>query len=215
MPKGQNMTVLEKKRDLLIEQEKKFARVLSRRVLEKPPLSVWMILIPIIFVYWFMRLQKVTQGQNEFVLNYMLTRELAIQEAFHAVSQKRPPDCRGIAMQAKIAAQAIPPYEELLTRLTDGYIFLLQQDGHDVPAMVRRAYPAKSAWLLLQNVLNQAEKKLHTALADPSDANLGETINKIETHSGMLRRDLADEIYDGPSLKHAATGPETAPSTGS
>lgn len=207
------MTVLEKKRVLLIEQEKKFARTLSRRVLEKPPLSVWMILIPIIFVYWFMRLNKVTQGQNEFVLNYMLTRELAIQEAFRAVCEKKTPDCRSIAMQAKIAAQAIPPYEELLTRLTGDYISLLQQDGNDFPAMVRRAYPAKSAWLLLQNALNQAEKKLHTALTDSSDANLDETINKIEAHTGMLRRELADEIYDGPSLKHAATGPGTAPST--
>lgn len=209
------MTGLKKKRALLIEQEKKIARALSRRVLEKPPLSVWMILIPIIFVYWFMRLQKVTQGQNEFVLNYMLTRELAIQEAFRAVCEKRPPDCRDIAGQAKIAARAIPPYEELLTRLTGVYTTLLQQDGSNFPAMVRRAYPAKSAWLLLQNDLNQAEKKLHRALADPSDANQGETISKIETHSGMLRRELADEIYDAPSLKYAATGPGTAPSTGS
>ena len=47
------MNALETKSHIIEEQERRFAYLLASRVIQKPKLSIWMILVPIIFVYFF------------------------------------------------------------------------------------------------------------------------------------------------------------------
>ena len=47
---------------LILAHEEDFAAALARHVIDKPKLSIWMILIPIFFVFYFFQLNKYRDG---------------------------------------------------------------------------------------------------------------------------------------------------------
>ena len=61
------MLTISEKEALILEHETRFADAVGRGVIEKPPLNIWMILIPVIFVHYFYRLNKYADGRKQFV----------------------------------------------------------------------------------------------------------------------------------------------------
>ena len=49
------MPEYEEKAKMILDHEEWFAESLAIKIVEKPTLSVWMILIPIVFIYYFYR----------------------------------------------------------------------------------------------------------------------------------------------------------------
>ena len=60
------MLKLDEKLALILDQEKTFAKSVAGLVIEKPKLSIWMILIPIIFVHYFYRWNQYSEGLKKF-----------------------------------------------------------------------------------------------------------------------------------------------------
>ena len=83
------MTDPNRKYALIMEHEEQFAHALAVHVLDKPRLSIWMILIPIIFVFYFYQVQKFKTGRTTFVEHYLVSRKSALQEAMTAVKTGR------------------------------------------------------------------------------------------------------------------------------
>ncbi|MCJ7830466.1 MAG: NF038143 family protein, partial [Desulfobacterales bacterium] len=69
---------------LVLQEERLFAAALAAQVIGKPQLSIWMILIPIIFVFFFFRFQKYVAGKKTFADNYLTSRQQALEEALAA-----------------------------------------------------------------------------------------------------------------------------------
>ena len=79
------MNPLQRKKALILEQETAFARAVGRAVLLKPKVSYWMVLLPILFVYFVYRLQGFKKERATFEKEFMTTRRRALDVAFEAV----------------------------------------------------------------------------------------------------------------------------------
>ena len=99
------MNFLNEKKSWLLESERKLAFVVASRIIDKPPLSIWMILVPIFFVYYFYRLQRYSSGRKEFVKHFLVSRERAINEALSAIQSERRPDSLKLCRMSSVPTQ--------------------------------------------------------------------------------------------------------------
>jgi len=192
------MTSIKDKATFILKHEEIFADSLALCVVDKPQLNVWMILVPIIFVYFFYRYQRFSSGRKAFAENYMIGRKRAINEALLAVGSDKDPDADAMARLSNLPDGAHQKYAALLSILMDHYIDLLSSDGNDFNALIRSVYKRRANYLLFMNRLNQAEKVLNVALKPHLSAtteNVDEIINVIETNSEKLRRETAERIF--------------------
>ena len=192
------MKPTEEKAAFIIAQEEVFAHTLALKVLDRPKLSIWMILIPVIFVYFFYRYQRFSSGRKAFCENYLVSRKRALNEALEVIRTGRKPDINALARQSSLPQEVREKNTEVLAVLVDHYIDLLHADGEDFPALVRSAYKTRTNFLLFVNQLNQAEKALNRALEPHLAADSGDVsdiIDLINLHSDKIHKELLKEIF--------------------
>jgi len=85
------MTSLLEKRDLILENEGRFAGLLAREVLATPKMNIWMILIPFILIYHIYQARRVADGRKVFIRNYLRSRERALEEGLRFVEKGTGP----------------------------------------------------------------------------------------------------------------------------
>jgi hypothetical protein len=192
------MSELKEKSALILEQEKEFALTLAAQVLNKPQLSLWMILIPIFFVFHFNDLSKYKSGLKIFADNYIIEKKRALNEAVETVNKDREPDIRGLAGLPNMNSATREKHEHLMTVLVEHYTIMLNSEGEDFSSLIRSAYGSLTDYLLFLNRLNKAEKEINRALK-PDIKGPGEEINDIvsrmESMSEKLRRESAENIF--------------------
>jgi len=94
------MKGLERKQELILEQERAFANALGAAVFDKPRISYWMVLLPILFLY--------------FVLGYLLFGTIAL--GLGSLS-RRPVRSASHRWSARCGSGmgTVPPHEEKRT----------------------------------------------------------------------------------------------------
>jgi len=192
------MNELEEKGRMILAQERLFADILASRALSKPKPNVWMILIPIIFVFYMNDYKKYKDGRQVFANQYLMSRKRALDEAVASLTANRDPDLEPLVSVSDLPEAARQQYHDLLTVLIENYRDLLQTEGETVNDLVRAAYANKTNYLLFLNRLNRAEKELNAALRpvlDDTDKEMGDVIMTIERSSEELRRSRAEEIF--------------------
>lgn len=181
-----------------MEHEEQFAHTLAVHVLDKPKLSLWMILIPIIFVFYFYQLQKFTAGRKTFVEHYLISRKRSLDEAFEAVTSGKDPDIGKLAGLSDVPEDIRTHQARVFSILVDHYITLLRSDGDDFASLVQSAYKSLSHYLLYLNSLNNAEKDRDNALKphlEKTQEGIDAVVKNIEFHSEKLRREIAEKIF--------------------
>jgi hypothetical protein len=189
--------IYEKKRWIL-EQEEAFARRLSLQVIDRPRLSIWMILIPIIFVHYFYRFQRFVSGQKEFVQNYLIGIRRALEGAVEAVEKGKNPEPKTLAAASDVPEIVREKQAEVYAVLLDHYTDLLRARGDDVESLIRSAYKSQTNYLLFLNHLDRVEKDRNAALKPVlhrTTEEVDEIVNRIERSSGALRREAAEKIF--------------------
>ncbi len=192
------MMDIEAKADMIVRYETHLARRLADKVISKPPLTVWYILMPIIFVYYFYRLNKYSSSRKEFVGHYMRSRRQAVEAAAACVADDRPPAIDTLVAQTRTPAEAMRQYQTFSRVLVEHYTDLLKAAGHDYDTLVRSAYRTRGNYLIFLNRLGQVEKELDRALAPAlttEHPSVGETIALIEKQSMRLRRAEAVRVF--------------------
>ena len=192
------MTDIAAKQDLILRYETRQAQKLADKVIFKPPLTVWYILIPVIFVYYFYRLNRYTSGRKEFVDHFMLSRRRAIEAAAECAARDRPASIDTLVSQARVPAEATGPYKAFARVLVEHYMDLFKAAGRDYDTLVRAAYRTRGNYLIFLNRLGQVEKELDKALAPGLSAEhpaVGETIALIEEQATRLRRAEAERVF--------------------
>lgn len=197
------MTDYTDKLNLILGYEKQFAARLGSRVLNKPQLSTWMILIPFIFVFYFNDLSKYKKGLKEFADNYLISRKKAAYEALNALEENRKPATDDMGMKAGLKHRAADAYSHLMAVLASHYTLLLKAEAPTYESLVRSAYKGRRMdFLLFVNQLNTVEKTLNKALAPTikkDQEGVDATIKKMETGSEILRREDVKAIFDSQS----------------
>ena len=189
--------LLEKKKMILVHEEQ-FAGKLALQVIEKPKLSVWMILIPIIFVYYFYRLQRFSTGRKTFAEHYMISINRAINEAEAVIEEGKTPDPATLAGLSDVPESIRDRQTKVYHVLLEHYIDLLKADGDDYESLIRTAYGSLTNCLLYCNRINQVEKERNKALIpimSQTTEGVNEIIENIERYSETFRREMAERIF--------------------
>ncbi|HIJ57310.1 MAG TPA: hypothetical protein HPQ03_14480 [Deltaproteobacteria bacterium] len=189
--------LLEKKR-IILDHEARFAVILALKVIEKPKLNVWMILVPIIFVYYFYQLQRFSTGKKTFSEHYMIAINRAVNEAAAVIAEGKTPDPAALAGQSDVPELVRDRQSKVYHVLLEHYIDLLKAEGDDFDSLIRTAYGSRTNYLLYCNRINQVEKARNKALIPLMEQNtegVDEIIEKLENHSETLRREMVDRIF--------------------
>lgn len=146
MSENAKLTVEDKYR-LILKREQGFAKTVALQVIEKPALSVWMILIPIVFLHYFYNYRRFHAGVEGFATEFIYTRKVALEAAFavlerglgkhEAISEADYQKNTGVSVKALKVHQSQLREIDLLF---DHYEKLLRADGRDYESLVRQAY---------------------------------------------------------------------------
>jgi zona occludens toxin (predicted ATPase) len=191
------MKGLERKKELILQRELAFANAVGAAVFEKPKVSFWMVLVPLLFLYFIYRMQRYKSGRMKFDEEFMTTRRRAMNLAFEAVETGTRPDIDRIARESGLTEALEKPYASWLKVLVDFYMDLLAANGDSFESLVRSAYRNRTNYLLTLNRLSTVEKEFYAAVKPQLAATEGAAavIATIETQSHQLRRDLAENIF--------------------
>jgi len=191
------MKGLERKKELILQRELAFSNAVGAAVFEKPKVSFWMVLVPLLFLYFIYRMQKYKSGRMRFDEEFMTTRRRAMNFAFEAVEAGSRPDIDRIARESGLTEALEKPYASWLKVLVDFYMDLLAANGDSFESLVRSAYRNRTNYLLTLNRLGTVEREFYAAVKPQLAATEGaaDVIATIETQSQQLRRDLAENIF--------------------
>jgi cell division protein ZapA (FtsZ GTPase activity inhibitor) len=182
----------------ILEYENQFADTLAVQVLDKPKLSLWMVLIPFIFIFYMYDLQKFKAGRKTFAEHYLVSRIRALDEAAEVVTRNKEPDILKLAGLSDVPVDIRGHQAEVLALLVNHYVILLRSDGEDYESLIRSAYRDQTNYLLFINRLNQAEKKRDSALQphlQKTHEDIESVVNTIQQQSEKLRRESAQMIF--------------------
>ena len=196
---------LESRYELVLSQETGFAWAVANRVVDKPPISVWMILIPILFVQYLISSRELKEVARAFIREFMLTKRLALDMA-------RDMEIGGLTKEEALIArlppewgdEAEPTKKEIRARqhaeievLVDHYRRLLVVDGENFALMVRNAYPSRDDYAAFLERLFHAESEVNRAAVRAFGEIEGfqETIAKAETAARELRWNETKKIF--------------------
>lgn len=191
------MKGFEQKKEMILQRELMFANAIGAKVFEKPQVHFWMVLIPILFLYFIYRMQRFKSGRMKFDQEFMTTRRKAMDLAVEALETGVKPNIDRIARESGITDALEKPYAAWLRALVEHYDDLLAANGDSFEALVRSTYHNRTNYLLTLNRLNTVEKEFYAALKPQLAATEGAAavIEAIEEHSRRLRRDLAEQIF--------------------
>ena len=191
------MKGFEQKKEMILQRELMFANAIGAKVFEKPQVHFWMVLIPILFLYFIYRMQRFKSGRMKFDQEFMTTRRKAVDLAVEALETDVKPDIDQIARQSGLLDALEKPYAAWLKALFDYYTDLLTANGDSFESLVRSAYRNRTNFLLALHRLNTVEKDFYTALKPGMAATAGAAaiFAIIEEHSRRLRRELAESIF--------------------
>lgn len=190
---------IEDKKNQILDYEKSTASRLARRVIEKPDPSVWMIFMPIFFVFHAWKIKQYSNGLKYFVGNYLISRRRALDTAFEAEQSGVPPDIDQLVEKVdNIPAKVQPFYHNWMTLLVNHYRGLLAAPGDSQQDLKRALYRNKSSYLLFCNQLNKAENAFNIALLpglEGDQQDLRYILDKIDQGITDLRRKEVNEIF--------------------
>lgn len=192
------LSIAEKKR-LILDYERDAAGKLARAVLEKPKPPLWMIFVPVFFVFFAQKMKQYSRGLEDFVDNYLKTRRKALELAVEAVEAGIPADMEIPSNIADhIPDEATIPFQTWMKALVAHYGRLLKSRGENVLALLRDSYPTETDYLLQCNVLNQAENSFNQALLStiPGDhEDLLFVVDRMIKGLAELRRQEANALF--------------------
>ena len=186
------------KREAILAEERRIAHRVASQVIDKPKLGIWMILIPIFFVFYFWQLRRYADGRRTFAEKFLITRQRALDEAWQACEADRGPDVEPLVRATDVPAPLHAEYRRWVIPLTDHYRDLIRAHGSSYDALIRSVYKNRTNYLLFLNQLNQVEREFNAALKphlDPGTENINSIIKLMEESTAAIRRERAEEIF--------------------
>lgn len=189
---------LRRNRELILQAEQRFASQVSATVIDKPKLAVWMILIPVFFVFYFWQLKRYSDGRKTFAEKFLITRERALDQALQSAETQKGPDVERVVRSSDIPDAIRRDYRRWVALLIDHYRDLILAHGNTYPALVRSTYKSRTNYLLFLNRLNQVEREFDAALKphiQKTTEGANGIIKLMEEATGAIRRQEAEAIF--------------------
>ncbi|TKB28571.1 hypothetical protein FCL47_03560 [Desulfopila sp. IMCC35006] len=166
---GKKSRLCEKKK-LILEYEKAASRQLALHVIEKPLPRVWMIFIPILFVFYFWKVKEYEKGLQDFAENYLIPRRRALEAACAAAESCLPVNVDVLVNQFDDMQETTRALcKEWLTVLTGHFQLLLNAEGDSYHKLVHSGYRDKSGYLQFCQHADRTETAFNLALLKTID----------------------------------------------
>lgn len=189
---------LAQNRDLILAHERQFAGQVAGEVVDKPVLALWMILIPVFFVFYFYQLKRYKNGLKEFSRNFLITRERALDYVCEAARQNSTVDIDELAAQSDSPEQVRDEYRLWIEALVDHFQALIQAPGSRFEELVRNGFNNEASYQSSLERLNRTERDLSHALTPhlPGDEQtIQAVIKSMQASVQMLRQSQCKEIF--------------------
>ncbi|EFI35229.1 conserved hypothetical protein [Desulfonatronospira thiodismutans ASO3-1] len=187
----------------IFQREEQFAHTLATSVIQKPKLSVWMFLVPILFIYHANHIKRYKNNLANFQQGFTRTKLHALNLAREELVRGEKKEEREMDLFADYDVDG-PNVQEVRNRqmeeirlLIKHYRSLLRSSGRDYPELVRSAYKTKNEYKKFLNKLNQAEKEVNKAALhafhDSDDSR--KVVSEMEKQASILRNQEAGSIF--------------------
>jgi hypothetical protein len=187
------------KQSLIMDHERKMAGDLALCVLEKPKPPLWMIFVPVFFVFFAQKMKQYSSAREDFVDNYLKPRRLALEAARSARETGTPLDVDALLEKAgNVPGNARALFVEWMRALAEHYGTLLDARGTTAQALIRSGYRTKTDYLLQCNVLNKAENAFSQSLVgniEGDGQDIAGVVSRMNACVIDLRRREADAIF--------------------
>ncbi len=198
-----------KKYKIILEKEESRARTLALSLIKPKQLTVWEILIPVIFILNYVKLKH---SREIFIQNQMFTKKMALDAALDMKKKDAPKTAvmAQIDSKTKELVASVPNgiYSDDIRQqqlsevelLIDHYTALLSAPGMDHAALVTHAYQTAADYSSFLTTLQSAEKAVidaaHRTLGSKADT---QTAAKIESITENMRAAEVNNLYSPPS----------------
>jgi hypothetical protein len=196
---------LKKKYEMILSHETAIARGVALAAINPRPFSVWEVLIPILFIFGYL---KSKETREIFTQNVLFTKKMAMQAAFDMLKkgQNRESIMEPIRTKTKEMIAAIPDgiYSEEIRQeqlkeidlLFDHYCRLLSSEGEDYDSLVFNAYRTPERLADFFEQLQKAEESVgraaYNTLGGDADTPTLERMNAALRNS---RRKVTEKIF--------------------
>ncbi len=188
----------------ILAYERSLARNVAGQLIEFPEVSVWEVIIPILFAFKFANLKN---RRETFILNHLFTKELALKAARNIAmgyeekealarvkerTQRILEEDKGGLYSEKIRCKQ---FKEI-TLLMDHYGKLIEAEGTDYETLVINTYGGRSHFEAFLSQLAGAEAETVQAAQQTlgTKANL-ELASRIESITATVRMAMVDKIF--------------------
>ena len=199
----------QRKFKIILDKEQSMARRLALSLIKPKPLTVWEIMIPVIFILNYVKLKH---SREIFIQNQIFTKKMALD----ATLDMKKKDLPKAAVMAQIDAKtkelvaSVPGgiYSDDIRQqqlseidlLIDHYSLLLKAPGTDYAALVTHAYRSAADYSSFLEALQSAEKAVisaaHRTLGNQADTH---TAAKIESITANMRAAEVSHFYSPQS----------------
>ena len=185
------------------------AQGLALSLIRPKPLTVWEIMIPVIFILNFV---KIKHSREIFIQNQMFTKKMALDAALEIRKKEKTKETvmTQIRSKTKELVSSVPGgiYSDDIRRqqlieidlLIDHYSRLLNAAGKDYASLVTQVYQTAAAYSSFLESLKAAEKEVMSAarrtLGSQTDM---VTAEKIESITENMRAAEVSNIFPGNS----------------
>lgn len=188
---------IEAKHDIILSREQQFAGTVAVMVIDKPALSAWMVLVPLLFLHYIHRYQTFRATARVFREELIFTKESALDIAFEVV-QNGIPAAEALSthfsgQEANYTKKAKRVHQKQLKEieiLIPHYVDLLRAKGDSYESLVKNVYRNRDDYSQFLNRLQRAEKEVNLEAMRVSNQAEGfsEIISKMETAIETLRK---------------------------
>ena len=181
------------------------AKFIALHALKMKPLSVWEVLIPIVFIIGYM---KSKTDRDVFAQNLLFTKKLALKAAYDMLKKELTREAVHHQIRTQtdelLASLSDNVYSEEIRKeqlkeidlLLDHYLRLLTANGTDFASLVLSVYAAKDSYTAFQKKLAASEKQVIAAARRVLGKNAdSELVARIEAGAESFRKAEADSIF--------------------
>lgn len=158
--------------DLIWDYENQFAYKVARQVIQKPKVSVWLVLMPILFLFYAHKIQQYKAGIHKFSQGLMRTKILALDSALEEINTGRVDEevRKNLAAsdsEASVAVMRVRNQQLAEVELLKAhYNKLLRQPGTSYQTLIQKTYQTGGAYRLFVNQLTRIENEVLEAVLE-------------------------------------------------
>jgi hypothetical protein len=183
---------------IILEHERSMARAVAGSLIQPKPVTVWEVMIPVIFILNF---AKMRQSREVFIQNHLFTKNMALKATFDMFKKElnKQAVMESIESQTQKTLSSVPDsiYSDEIRReqvkeielLIDHYCKIFKADGENYAGLVVGAYQTRQNYAAFFKQLKAAENDVMMAarrtLGDQADSRqaagrLEELIDRIQ-----------------------------------